>query len=69
MLIIAPDADFVYEALRALFLVGAEEDLPDVERYERGVEGMPERVKQQAAQTAKAIRSRLESKNSSEVKQ
>jgi multidrug efflux pump subunit AcrA (membrane-fusion protein) len=64
VLTIAPDADFVYEALRALFLVGEAEDLPDVERYEQGVEGMPERVKQQAAQTAKAIRSRSGNKNS-----
>jgi biotin carboxyl carrier protein len=55
---LAPDPDFVYEALRALFLVGEMEDLPDVERYTSDVEGMPERVKQQAAQTAKAIRSR-----------
>jgi biotin carboxyl carrier protein len=69
VLTLAPDADFVYEALRALFLVGTEEELPDVERYERGVEGMPERVKQQAAQTAKAIRSRLKDKGSSEIKQ
>lgn len=68
VLTLAPDADFVYEALRALFLVGTEEDLPDVERYEKGVEGMPERVKQQAAQTVKAIRSRLKDKNSSDVK-
>jgi hypothetical protein len=69
VLTLAPDADFVYEALRALFLVGTEEDLPDVERYERGVEEMPERVKQQAAQTVKAIRSRSGSKIQSEVKQ
>jgi hypothetical protein len=64
---LAPDAEFVYEALRALFLVGAEEDLPEVERYAAGVAGMPERVNQQAAQTAKAIRSRLALK-SPEVK-
>jgi hypothetical protein len=64
---LAPDAEFVFEALRALFLVGTEEDLPEVERYAAGVEGMPERVKQQAAQTARAIRSRLASK-SPEVK-
>jgi hypothetical protein len=69
VLTLAPDPDFIYEALRALFLVGAEEDLPEVERYERGVEGMPEQVKQQAAQTAKAIRSRSGNKNQSEVKQ
>ncbi|HKC63639.1 MAG TPA: biotin/lipoyl-binding protein, partial [Pyrinomonadaceae bacterium] len=58
ILTIAPDPDFVYEALRALFFIGKPEDLPDVERYAQGVEGMPDRVKQQAAATAKAIRSR-----------
>lgn len=58
VLTIAPDPDFVYEALRALLFIGEAEDLPDVERYAQGVEGMPERVKQQAAQTVKAIRSR-----------
>jgi hypothetical protein len=58
ILTIAPDPDFVYEALRALLFVGAAEDLPYVERYAQGVEGIPERIKQQAAQTVKAIRSR-----------
>jgi hypothetical protein len=62
LLSIAPDPDFVYEALRALLFVGETEELQDVERYARGVEGMPERVQLQAAQTAKAIRSRSESK-------
>jgi HlyD family secretion protein len=66
---IAPDSDFVYEALRALYLVGEADDLADVERYAQGVEGMPDQVKQQAAQTAKAIRSRSENKDSSNVKQ
>ena len=65
LLTLAPDAEFVYEALRALFLVGESEDLKEVERYERGVEGMPSRVKEQAAQTAKAIRNRSESVDSS----
>jgi acetyl/propionyl-CoA carboxylase alpha subunit len=69
VLTIAPDADFVYEALRALFLVGEAEDLPEVERYAQGVEGMPDQVKQQAAQTAKAIRGRSGNKDSSDVKQ
>lgn len=62
VLSIAPDPDFVYEALRALLFVGETEDLAEVERYARGVEGMPERVQLQAAQTAKAIQSRLENK-------
>jgi HEAT repeat protein len=59
VLTLAPDPEFVFEALRALFLVGEAEDLQEVERYAKGVEGMPERVKQQAAQTLKAIRSRF----------
>ena len=63
ILTIAPDPDFVYEALRALLFVGEGEDLPDVERYAQGMAGMPERVKLQAAETAKAIRSRLEQKD------
>ncbi|HEY0378696.1 MAG TPA: hypothetical protein VGC87_17405 [Pyrinomonadaceae bacterium] len=58
LLTIAPDAEFIYEALRALFLVGEDEDLKEVERYAQGVEGMPPQVKEQAAQTAKAIRGR-----------
>ncbi len=58
VLTVASDSNFVYEALRALFLVGEPEDLPEVLPYVEGVEGMPEQVKQQAAQTAKAIQSR-----------
>ena len=65
ILTIAPDSDFVYEALRALLFVGEAEDLPDVERYAVGVAGMPERIKLQAAETAKAIRSRSAEKDSS----
>jgi HEAT repeat protein len=64
LLTLAPDPEFAFEALRALFLVGEAEDLHEVERYVSGVEEMPERVKQQAAQTAKAIRSRSENKDS-----
>jgi hypothetical protein len=58
ILTLSPDPEFVYEALRALLFVGEAEDLPEVERFAQGVEGMPGQVKQQAAQTAKAIRSR-----------
>jgi hypothetical protein len=57
---IAPDGDFVWETLRALYVVGEREDLAEVERYARGVEGMPERIKEQAAQTARAIKDRSE---------
>jgi HEAT repeat protein len=56
---ISPDSQFVWEALRALYLVGEREDLPAVERYASGAEPVSDQIKQQAAQTAKAIRSRL----------
>lgn len=55
---LSSDSDSVWESLRALYLIGEPDDMPDVERYARGVEGMPERIKEQAALTAKAIQSR-----------
>jgi hypothetical protein len=55
---IAPDSASVWEVLRGLYLIGERDDLEDVERYARGVEGMPEQVKQQAALTAQNIQSR-----------
>lgn len=58
LLVLAPDAENVLQSLRALFLVGASEELPEVERYVGGVAGMPEGVQKQAAQTAEAIKSR-----------
>ena len=51
-------AEQVWEALRALYLVGNAEDLPDVELFTRPVAGMPEKVQQQARSTAQAIRRR-----------
>jgi hypothetical protein len=62
---IAPDGVFVWEALRALYVVGEREDLSEVERYARGVERMPERIKEQAAMTARAIRDRSEKNSNS----
>ena len=55
---LSPSPEMVWEALRALYLVGREEDLPAVERYARGLANMPELVRQQAERTARAIRSR-----------
>lgn len=60
LLFIAPDSATVWEALRALYFVGEGEDLPLVERYEQRVDKMTDEIKQQAALTAKAIRSRSE---------
>jgi len=56
--VISPDDQQVWEALRALYLVGQPEDLADVDRFSRPVEGMSDRVHQQAVLTADAIRKR-----------
>jgi hypothetical protein len=56
------EAGQVWEALRGLYFVGQPEDLPDVERYVRGVPEMPDRIREQAVLTAKAIRTRAERK-------
>jgi len=55
---LSPDKEHAWEALRALLLVGQKTDLEDVQRYARGVAGMPDRVRQQAALTMQEIRSR-----------
>lgn len=57
--ILAPDEAQAWESLRALYLVGGKESLPDVDRFARGVSGMSERVRQQAGLTAQAIRRRV----------
>jgi hypothetical protein len=48
----------VWEALRALYLVGEPEDLPAIRIYERDLPEIPDRVKQQAILTEQAIRDR-----------
>ena len=55
---LGPAADQVWEALRALYLVGTREDLPEVERFLLPSAGMPDKIRQQAQLTAQAIRSR-----------
>jgi|SRR5882672_4763769 len=58
VLTIRSDEQSVWEALRALSVVGQGEDLPLIERYASGAEPVSERIKQQAALTANAIKSR-----------
>jgi hypothetical protein len=58
LLTIAPDVETVENALVALSYVGKREDLALIERYAQGVEAVTERIKEQAALTAKAIQSR-----------
>jgi HEAT repeat protein len=56
--VISPDDQQVWEALRALDLVGRPDDLADIDRFLQPVSGMSDRVRQQAALTTDAIRKR-----------
>ena len=58
LLTLDPGAEQVWEALRALYLIGRPEDLPLVESYQRPQPGLPQRIQQQAAETAQAIKAR-----------
>ncbi len=58
VLAISSDANSLWEVLRGLALIGRVEDLSEIERYTLGVGSLPERIKAQAALTAKAIQSR-----------
>jgi biotin carboxyl carrier protein len=58
ILLVSPSSDMVWESLRALYLIGRVDDLPKVENYARGAEGMPPQVQQQAELTVQAISSR-----------
>ncbi len=55
---IDPGTEQVWEALRALYLVGQAEDLAAVLPYERGLPDIPDHVRKQAIETEKAIRER-----------
>ncbi len=50
-----PAPEQVWEALRALYLVGRKEDLPAVNAYQKNQPNMPDRVREQAVLTEKAI--------------
>jgi biotin carboxyl carrier protein len=55
---VEPVEEQVWEALRALYLVGTIEDLPAVNRYTRPSATIPDRIRQQAIETAAAIQQR-----------
>ncbi len=60
VLLVDPSSDEIWEALRALYLIGDAQDLPVLDNIARGATGdVPLRVRQQAEVTASAIRSRL----------
>jgi hypothetical protein len=68
VLTIRSDEQSVWEALRALAVVGTEEDLKLIEGYASGSSTSSDHLKQQAALTASAIRSRVNT-NQKTVKQ
>ena len=55
---IDPSTKQVWEALRALYLVGQPDDIAAVLPYERELPNIPDHVRQQAIETEKAIRDR-----------
>jgi hypothetical protein len=55
---IDPGTEQVWEALRALYLIGQPDDIPAVLPYERGLPDIPNDVRKQAIETEKAIRER-----------
>ena len=55
---IEPASEQVWEALRALYLIGQTEDLPAIRPYERELPEIPDRIRQQAVLTEKAIADR-----------
>jgi len=56
--VIDPANDQVWEALRALYLIGQPEDLPAIRPYQRDVPDVPNDTRQQALETEKAINAR-----------
>ena len=58
--VVDPGAEQVWEALRALYLVGQPDDLHAVRPYERELPDISNDVRQQAVETEKAIRARNE---------
>jgi len=56
--IVDPGTEQVWEALRALYLIGEREDLASVLPYERELPEIPDHIRKQAVETEKAIRER-----------
>jgi|SRR5208282_1335910 len=57
--VVDPATEQVWEALRALYLVGQADDIPAVLPYERDLPEISNDVRQQAVETEKAIRQRM----------
>jgi hypothetical protein len=57
-----PGDEQVWEALRALYLIGQPDDLPAIHPYERELPEVSDRVRQQALLTERSIRDRANSR-------
>lgn len=57
--VIDPATDQVWEALRALYIIGQLDDLPAIRPYERDLPDISNDVRQQAIETEKAIQNRV----------
>jgi hypothetical protein len=55
---VEPGEEQVWEALRALYLIGQLEDLPAIRPYQRELPEVPEQLRQQAIETERAIQER-----------
>jgi biotin carboxyl carrier protein len=55
-----PGTEQVWEALRALYLVGQPDDLAAISPYERELPDIPDHVRKQAVETEQAIRERAD---------
>ena len=60
MAVVDPSAEQVWEALRALYLIGQADDLPAIRPYERDLPDISNDVRQQATETERAIRERMQ---------
>ncbi|MFI5057435.1 MAG: hypothetical protein ACHQLQ_04555 [Candidatus Acidiferrales bacterium] len=56
---VEPGVEQVWEALRALYVVGQPEDVPAIRAYQRELPEIPDRIRQQALLTEQAIRQRV----------
>jgi hypothetical protein len=56
--VVDPGTEQVWEALRALYLIGQPEDLPAIRPYQRDLPDISNDVRQQAIETEKAIQQR-----------
>jgi pyruvate/2-oxoglutarate dehydrogenase complex dihydrolipoamide acyltransferase (E2) component len=56
--VISPDNEQLWEALRALYLIGKMEELAAIAPYERELADIPDHIRRQAVETERAIRER-----------